>query len=290
MTKKPPIWRILLRYRYTVPTLAVIASLSWSGVYAAGFEIIVPHRAVYDIKLKQASERSGIKKMNGRMVFEVRGNECDGISLKHRFLTKVATARDEFLSDQQTSTFESSDGNEFTFVTKSFLNEQLERTVKGTATRTEGGVYVTLNSPARQEFEFPKARFLTSYLVKMIELAKAGEHFLRDDIYDGSDGGDETIATSSVISNLKSVEDSKDEFGAVIENQLSGLKAWSVSMSYFDKNTGATAEHVPVFESSFLLFENGVSSDLVMRYPDYTLSGKLSDLEIFDSSPCKQGG
>ncbi|MCF6322512.1 MAG: DUF1849 family protein, partial [Rhizobiaceae bacterium] len=94
----------------------------------------------------------------------------------------------------------------------------------------------------------------------------------------------------SVISSLKGVDDRRDELDEGITDKLEGKKAWSVSMSYFDKNIGATAEHLPVFESSFLLFENGISSDLVMRYPDYTLSGKLKELELFDNPPCKQDG
>lgn len=273
----------------TVCSVALAMGM-YGSAKSAGFEIIKPHRAVYEIKLINATDRSGIRKMRGRMVFEIRGNECDGITLKYRFLTNVSTARDQYLSDQQTSSYESADGKEFTFLSKSFLNEQLEETVKGRAVQTANGLSVVLDSPTHQEFDFPTAQFLTSYLVKLIKMAKAGEHFVRDDIYDGSDGGDETIATSSVISNLKSVSDSKDAFGTKVANQLDDLDAWHVSMSYFDKNTGATAEHTPVFESSYMLYDNGVSSDLVMRYPDYSLEGKLSELEMFEVSPCKSDG
>jgi hypothetical protein len=270
--------------------LLAASLISSAPVNAAGFEDIAPHRAVYDIELKKASERSGIKSMNGRIVYEVRGNACDGISLQYRFLTNVTTGRDQFLSDQHTSTFESADGRSFNFLTKSFLNEQLEKTLKGRAKQTDKGISVVLDSPAAQEFEFPNARFITSYLVKIIELAKRGEHFLRDDLYDGSDDGDETVATSSFISNPKTILDGKDGRDSRIATKLKGIKAWSVSMSYFNKNTGASAEHLPIFESSFLLFENGISSDLVMRYPDYTLTGKMTELEIFEDEPCTTGG
>jgi len=260
-------------------------------VHATGFEAIAPHRAVYEITLKEASKRSGIKNMKGRMVYEVRGNECDGISLQYRFLTHITTGKDQFVSDQQTSTFESADGKSFNFLTKSFLNEQLEETVKGIARQaSNGGINVVLDSPSSQEFDFSKASFMTSYLVKMLDLAKKGEHHLRGDLFDGSDGGDETISTSSFISNLKSIADSKHQHSPDIIANLKPLQAWSISMSYFKKNIGATAEHLPVFESSFLLYENGVSSDLIMRYPDYSLIGKLSKLEMFENTPCRSDG
>lgn len=258
---------------------------------SSGFEVIAPHRAIYEITLKDASKRSGIKNMKGRMVYEVRGNECDGISMQYRFLTRITTGKDQFLSDQRTSTFESADGKSFNFLTKSFLNEQLEETVKGVAKQiSDGGVNVVLDSPSSQEFDFSKASFLTSYLVDMIGLAKKGEHYLRGDLFDGSDGGDETISTSSFISNPKSITDSKHQHSPDIINDLKPLQAWSVSMSYFKKNIGATAEHLPIFESSFLLYENGVSSDLIMRYPDYSLTGKLTKLELFENAPCQSDG
>jgi len=275
-----------------------VSSLVFSTVVAlsvpaqsTGFEVIAPHRAIYEISLKDASKRSGIKNMKGRMVYEVRGNECDGISLQYRFLTRITTGKDQFLSDQHTSTFESADGKSFNFLTKSFLNEQLEETVKGVAKQIgDGSINVVLDSPSSQEFDFSKASFLTSYLVDMIELAKKGEHYLRGDLFDGSDGGDETISTSSFISNPKTIADSKHQHSAEIIGDLEPLQAWSVSISYFKKNIGATAEHLPIFESSFLLYENGVSSDLIMRYPDYSLTGKLSKLEMFENAPCQNDG
>ncbi len=46
-------------------------------VSSAGFAGAVPlvqHRAVYDLKLSDASDRSGITGITGRMVYEIRGS------------------------------------------------------------------------------------------------------------------------------------------------------------------------------------------------------------------------
>jgi hypothetical protein len=278
----------LLR-EFRVPAALLLLCLGGAlPANSTGFEIIIPHRAVYDVRLLDASQRSGIKSMNGRMVFEIRGNECEGISLRSRFLTNVTTARDQFLSDQHTSTFESPDGKSFNFLNKSFLNEQLERTIKGKAQRSEKGLSVVLEGPAARNMEFSEASFLTTHLVKMIEIAKSGKHYLRGDIFDGSDDGDEVVGTSSFISDAKSVSDSKDGLKANIVANLKDLKAWPVSMSYFEKPESASGERLPIFETSFLLFENGITSDLVLNYPDYTLSAKLSELELFEKGNCNQ--
>ena len=34
------------------------------------------------------------------------------------------------------------------------------------------------------------------------------------------------------------------------------------------------------------MFENGVSTDLVLDYGDFTVNGALSDLAVFDQEPC----
>lgn len=275
--------------------LACAASLSVmfaaTGVaYSAGFEIIAPHRAVYEVKLIKASDRTGIKSMNGRMVYEIRGNECDGISLRYRFLTNISTAREQISTDQHASSFESPDGLSFDFHNKLFTDEQLENTVKGKARQSADGLSVILQSPEPRRLEFTKASFLTSHLVKIINLAKAGGQFLQGDIYDGSEAGDEIVGSSSFISGVKSVLDSKDGLSEDIIDQLKGTKAWPISMSYFEKTKDNSGEKLPIFESSFLLYENGISSDLLLRYPEYTLSAKLSELELFEKPACKSKG
>ena len=78
--------------------------------------------------------------------------------------------------------------------------------------------------------------------------------------------------------------------GEDIIDQLKGTKAWPISMSYFEKTKDNSGEKLPIFESSFLLYENGISSDLLLRYPEYTLSAKLSELELFEKPACKSKG
>ena len=39
---------------------------------------LLPHRAVYDLSLEQASDRSGINGITGRMVYEFAGSSCEG--------------------------------------------------------------------------------------------------------------------------------------------------------------------------------------------------------------------
>lgn len=275
------------RYACRFLPVAALAVLSFEPAAASGFGVLVPHRAVYDLSLKEASDRSGIEAMNGRIVYELSGNECDGVSVRYRFVTNITTSEEAYQTDQQTSTFESPNGLEFNFLTKSFVDKRLESTVKGSATRTAEATKVTLSDPQRRDLDLPPAIFISTHLIDIIDAAKAGKQLVRRDVFDGSDKADEVVTSSAFIGVArKAPEPFEGETDKAIE-PLKDVEAWPVTISYFEKGVGQTAESVPVYEASFLLYENGISRKLTMRYPDYTMKGELTSLEFLDRTACK---
>ncbi|MCB1462466.1 MAG: cell envelope integrity EipB family protein [Nitratireductor sp.] len=264
----------------------VLAALLATPAAASGFGILVPHRAVYDLSLKEASDRSGIEAMTGRIVYELSGNECDGVSIRYRFVTNITTSEEAYQTDQQTTTFESPNGLEFNFLTKSFVDKQLESTVKGTATRTKDGVKVVLSDPQRRDLELPPAIFISTHLIDIIGAAKDGEQLLKRDVFDGSDEADEVVASTTFIGEGKVVSEPLEGENAESVAMLEGQKTWPVTISYFEKGVGNAAESLPIYEASFLLYDNGISRKLTMRYPDYALTGDLTSLEMLKKVPC----
>ena len=64
-----------------------LAILTCFVLLAGGAEAASPlmqHRAVYDLVLARASERSGITGIDGRMVYELRGSACEGYAVRFR--------------------------------------------------------------------------------------------------------------------------------------------------------------------------------------------------------------
>ncbi|GIL03089.1 MAG: ATP-binding protein [Alphaproteobacteria bacterium] len=271
--------------RVAGPALCILTAAAGSSI-AAGFEILAPHRAVYDLKLKEASDRSGIQAMNGRIVYEVTGNACDGMSVRYRFVTNITSSDDSYQTDQQTATFESPDKREFTFLTKSFLDTKLESTIKGTAIRTTQGVKVELTEPQQRQVDLPSAIFISTHLIDVIEAAQRGERLLRRDVFDGSDQADEVVASSAFIGDAKVADEPFEGEDAEAIGPLKDQSGWPVTISYFKKEVGPSAEAVPVYEASFLLYANGISRDMTMRYPEYALTGQLTSLELLDPTPC----
>ena len=115
-----------MRFSRLSAAILVFQAVAWaSAAYAV--TPLMPHRAVYDLALDRASDRSGITGLTGRMVYEFNGSPCEGYTVQFRFVTKVDTSENSRVTDQQTTTFEEGNGASFSFVTKSFTDQTLER-------------------------------------------------------------------------------------------------------------------------------------------------------------------
>ncbi|EPE98531.1 cell envelope integrity EipB family protein [Rhizobium grahamii] len=266
----------------SVSTTAYAAAPATSAAIATG---LVAHRAVYDLELKDASERSGISGMSGRMVYEFDGNYCTGFTTNFRFVTQIDTGDAVRVSDQQTKTFENLKDRRFTFDTKSFTDDQLDKEVNGAAQDLAEGVKVALTQPASKELQLGASRFPTEHMLDVIENAKAGKRLFEARVFDGSDDGDKALVTTTVVG--KQVAPATDEADAGNAGAFSKAAFWPVTISYFNENT--KTDTLPVYRMSFKLYENGITRDLTMDYGDFVLTGRLAKLELLDSksAACK---
>lgn len=267
---------------------AILAGLCFSGLQAGGVSaasanILVPHRAVYDLELKDASERSGISGMYGRMVYEFNGSACEGYTVSFRFVTKVDTGDEVKLTDQQTTTYEDLKTGNFRFLTRSFTDEKLDKEVRGSAHEAKAGVTVDLTSPDKKQIDLAQSLFPTEHMLEVIERAKKGEKLFESRIFDGSDSGDKTLITTTMVAKLQQPAAGDTDAGKA--GAMAAEPYWPVTISYF--NDDMTGDAVPIYRMEFKLYDNGITRDLTMDYGDFVLSGKLADLEMFQQGECK---
>ncbi|MDK1388121.1 cell envelope integrity EipB family protein [Sinorhizobium sp. 8-89] len=250
---------------------------------AANASALAPHRAVYDLELKDASDRSGISSMYGRMVYEFNGSACEGYTVSFRFMTQVDTGEEVRLTDQQTTTYEDMRNGNFRFLTRSFTDEKLDKEVRGSAHEDKTGVKVELTAPDKREVALAESRFPTEHMLEVIERAKKGDAFFEARIFDGSDTGDKTLITSTFVGKARKPASDDADVGKA--GQLAAENYWPVTISYF--NDDKSGDALPIYRMSFKLYENGVTRDLTMDYGDFVLSGKLAKLEVFNAGDCK---
>jgi hypothetical protein len=242
---------------------------------------LVQHRAVYDLKLTNASERSGITGISGRMVYEIRGSACDGYTIRFRYVTQSSTRDASQVTDQQTTTFEDAEGKSFSFVTKSYTDENLDKELRGNATREPEGVKIDIELPEKKTLELQPTQFPTQHLVDLINRAKTGETFYETSIFDGSEDADNSMTTTVIVGKQANASTSDPEYKAL--DKLSGEKFWPVDIAYFDE-TSENGEDMPEYRISFKLYENGLTRDLDMDYGDFSIHGQLVDLAVFEPS------
>lgn len=269
-----------------IASLAILAMASSAtpALAGAGASTLAAHRAVYDLSLKDASERSGISGMVGRMVYEFGGSACEGYTVSFRFVTEIATGEESRITDQQTTTFEDIRNHTFRFVTRSFIDQQLDHEVRGSARAEGDSIEIELERPESLALDIAPAQFPTQHLIELIRKAQAGERFYQSRIYDGSEKGDRAMLTTTILGPKRQAGRDDSDVGKA--GALAKEAFWPVSMSYFEDVSDG--DELPVYSIAFKLYENGVTRDLTMDYGDFVLEGQLAQLDIYDPAPCKE--
>ncbi|MGB7433118.1 MAG: cell envelope integrity EipB family protein [Ahrensia sp.] len=259
-----------------------MATLFVSGAASFAAPIaLAPHRAVYDVALKDATDRSGITSMNGRIVYEFRGSACEGYTTNFRFVTQVGVQGEARVTDQRTSTFEEADGSLFQFVTKTYVNDAFDREVSGVATVDDDAVSVDLKKPEEMQLELSPAMFPSAHMIDLLSRAENGETFYEQALFDGSEDGDSAMATTVIIGPQKTDEEQADILGALAQEPFR-----TVNIAYFSQENAEGGEALPQYGIGFKMYNNGITRSLEMDYGEFSLTGDLTALEVFEAEGC----
>ena len=251
--------------------------------------LLAPHRAIYDLRLAKSQGSRGIEAIRGRILYDFSGNACDGFELKFRQVSEIDSGEGKpALSDLRSSTWEDGDAKKLRFSSENLFNERSTDVVDGQAERNTQAVAVRLSKPRQKDFTVPSgAVFPTEHMRRIIAAARENKSVLEFPVYDGSETGDKLYNTLTVIGHpITPGEKTPNDAGA---KTLANLTRWPVTISYFDKldeKTEQGGEQTPVYSIGFELYENGISRALVLAYPDFTISGEMTSLEMKTEKPC----
>jgi hypothetical protein len=248
---------------------------------------VAPHRAVYDLQLLRANQGANVGSVSGRMAYEVSGSECDGWSvsfrLVNRFDYKEGNPR---LFDTQSSSWETGDGKTMTYSEKEYVDNKQEKEKRVSVVRSErdavGEVRITL--PQEKKTSIPaETVFPMRHQLRLMDAAAKGEARDVSLVYDGSDEEKTVRAISTIGKKINAGEGKKDRGNAQAAPLLS-LASWPVTIGYY--STEEENAETPLYQINFDMYENGVSTGLVMDYGNFALSGKLAHLELLKAETC----
>ncbi|HEX2842762.1 cell envelope integrity EipB family protein [Hyphomicrobium sp.] len=252
--------------------------------------VFAPHRAIYDLSLESAKSGSGVAGVNGRIVYELSGNACEGYAQSMRFVTQTLNQEGEIqTTDLRTSSWEEVPALRLRFSTSTYQNDIAADQTQGVAKRTQpnGAVSVDLGKPTRRQVPLSgDIYFPIQHSMAIIQAARAGRTIFAADLFDGSESGDKVYSTSTAIGRQ-----TKPGGGAVISlakgsADLDRVPSWPVSVSYFPA-AQAQGDTIPLYEMSYRFHENGVTSSLTINHGDFSIKGELKELTYFEASPCK---
>ncbi len=264
--------------KFLLPIVFVICS---GG--SAGAEI-APHRALYDLTGINLEKKSGMTAVTGKLAYEVAGSSCEGWSTTYRIANRYErTEGGTQLSDTQLTAWEAGDGSEMTINQKSYLDQFLSEETSLTARKVanaEGTVQQT--RPSETTFKIPaEAMFPIADLKKLLASAVGGTGRDSTTLFDGSD----KEASFQAVSIIGAMQSGKTK-GTPAEKvqEMANMPSWPVTTGYY-KIPDQNAE-VPDYQSSYVVFENGVSTDLLFDYGTYQLRGVLVKLDMLPAEKC----
>jgi EipB-like len=257
-------------------------------VPAESATVLVPHRAVYDLKLARSRGKRSIETVRGRILYDFSGNACEGYALQFRQVSEIDSGEGKVaLSDLRATTWEEGDAKSFRFNSQNQVNQRVVDAVTGNAGRDSAGISVMLSKPKEKNFNLDaKTAFPTEHMRRIIEAALAGKTLLELPVFDGSESGEKVFSTLTVIGRELAPDEKKPDDAAAGNAALAGLKRWPVTISYFEQS-GNSGEQTPVYSIGFELYENGISRALVLDYGDFVVSGIMSQLDMKDAPACK---
>jgi hypothetical protein len=250
---------------------------------------LAAHRAVYALSLGRSEARSGLNDVQGKLVMEVTGSDCDGWTSNMRVVNRLdgRTGKSSVLDTRSTS-WESPQGDTMEFASQRFNNGNQELDLRGQADTSAEGGSLHLELPAESEAELPPGTiFPVQHTRRILDAALQGEPRDRSIVYDGNE--DQKILTAVTFIGKRNAPDTvKVETQAAQAQELAKLPSWPVSIGYFENTVepDQAGEQMPEHQVNFLMFENAVATNLTLDYGDFTLKGDLVSLDYLPQETC----
>lgn len=273
-------------------------------------DLFVPHKALYKMELVSAKRTSQLADIDGLMSFQWQ-DDCEGWSSQqfydmdyHYLDGRPAQLNSQF------STWEAKDQSQYQFQGVRKNDGQVYETLSGHASISKDGrLNAVYTQPKDMTFEIEGDTFLPSaHSFHIINKAREGGKFFTGVLFDGADAdGPTDVATfiskrippqdiealwlknKKIAEELSQEKDETEGEGAkgVTKNDASLLDApaYRVRYAFFPK--GDDTSEMSDYEMTVFFHENGVVSDMVIDYDDFSLRARLIGVEKLPQAACE---
>ncbi|MBI2234546.1 MAG: cell envelope integrity EipB family protein [Micavibrio aeruginosavorus] len=245
---------------------------------------ILPHKAIYKIEMISKRSSAQVLNISGEMFFALKST-CDAWTTDHRFnlLYEYADSAPMRITSDFT-TYESHTGDNFDFNSRRRRDGVLYEELRGLAMITDGAGTADYTLPQDLEFGLPEGTlFPMAHTASVLRVAREGKKFFGATIFDGSDEEGPAEVTAFIGKPVNAMAQMAPS--AAIDTALLNTPAWRMRLAFFPLSS---AESEADYEMDIVLHDNGVISDMVVDYKDFSVTQKLVALEALPAVPCGQ--
>lgn len=262
---------------------ALLCAALVADVAAAAEARLTSHRAAYTLTLG-AAKTSGIASIDGAMTIDWQ-ETCDGWTMSQRMRFRIFDADGEAIENDITfSSWEARDGTSYRFTMRSQRDGDTVDELRGRASiggPGKGGK-VVFTQPADEVLELPPGTlFPSEHSLLLIDKARAGDRAVARPVFDGA-SVEGAMEVNAIIGPV--LPPDGDAAGQHIARELLAGESWRVRLAFFRNDDQRGSE--PEYETSMRMFANGVGTDFVFEYNEFSIKARLERLEAIAPPRC----
>lgn len=281
-----------LRYSMLAATLV----LCGTAHTALAVPEIVPHKAIYTVRMAGVKNGSNVSDITGRMFFSWADN-CHAWDVEQKTQLRFFYSEGE-VSDSTTMlvSHESKDGRSYDFHVRHTADKEEPETAHGHAMLNADANGIGVGSAfykGTQKKEIilsGNTTFPVHHTLQLLANARLGKKFFTMNVFDGADdkGMNEINAfiDTSVAASTMLEKASTPTAGSLNNNPLLAARGWPIRMAFFapDSETGS-----PDYEMDMVLLDNGIIKTMIIDYDDFAIRADLTDIKPLPAGKCSDG-
>jgi len=245
---------------------------------------LVNYRAVYDLEPTHIDQGVKAQPIDGKLAYEVAGSDCLGWTVTSDLINRTSEQEMGFrVSESKSRSYESGDGLSMTVSQQELLNDRLSEDdeIKVQRTTTSDEAKGSMSGSKKLEFTLaPDLIFPTQHQKHLLAAAAKGETHDVSQVYDGSDGVKQYRIITFIGPKRPPQEQAQPELAG-----LSKLASWVFQLGYYSMDD--IQADAPEFQATFIMYENGLSTEMLFDYGNYAMKAKYSHMELLPTPPCE---
>ena len=241
---------------------------------------MVSHKADYKLSMGKKNRNVSVQDVQGKISFTLKA-QCDGWSLKEDYLFQFFYENGEEVTIlSQSDSWEHKNGQLYSFDVREKNSREPETIYTGYAIlppqsdigeANYAGAYND-NLRLSNNIMFP-----VTYTRTIINAAQQGKKFISKEIFVNSIPEDSVKTATAVIGIKKPY---KSDF------QIDGVTTsfyWPIDVAYFRADASET---LPEYQIQMKLHDNGVVTDFLINYGDFTINAAISNARLIENIDC----